>query len=123
MKFKTYLKEDKVSAALDLPEPEVGAKYPDEKVKRYIETIDYGIKAMMKREESEANDAIMADLRDKKKKWQNVKKETKPTKTKLELPPDQDQEQNQEPPPEDNTPPPNRQQEENTILNLLKRRI
>ena len=98
MRFTKYLKEDAVSAALDIPEPEVGKKYPSEKVKRYVEKINAGIQAMTKREESEANDAVMADLRDKKKKWSNVKKETKPVKTKLEVPPDQ--EQDEEPPPQ-----------------------
>jgi hypothetical protein len=100
MRYLKYLTEDAVSKAMDLPEPKVGGKYPPEKVKRYVSIIDAGIQAMTKREESEANDAIVADLRDKKKKWSNVKKETKPVKTKLEVPPDQQE----EPPPEDQPP-------------------
>jgi hypothetical protein len=101
MRFRKYLKEDAVSAALNIPEPEVGKKYPPEKVKRYIQQIDAAISAMAKKEESEANDAVISDLRDKKSKWSNVKKETKPTKTKQqEPPPDQE-----EPPPEEEPPP------------------
>ena len=109
MRYYKYLKEDAVSAALDIPEPEVGKKYPPEKVQRYVKTIDAAISAMSKREESEANDAVVSDLRDKKKKWQNVKKETKPVKTKLEVPPDQEQE---EPPPEQAPPPGGGREEE-----------
>jgi hypothetical protein len=109
MRFQNYLKEDAVSKALDLEEPKIGSKYPSEKVKRYINIIDAGIQAMTKREESEANDSIVADLRDKKKKWSNVKKETKPVKTKLEVPPDQDQE---EPPPQQPPPPEEEDEEE-----------
>lgn len=126
MRYLKYLKEeDAISRALDIEEPDVGAKYPHEKVERYIEMIDAGIKAMTKKEESEANDAIMADLRDKKDKWENVKKETKPTKTKLEVPPGEE-DQGEPPPPEeeeDNRPPPNKKQEESVILGLLKRKL
>jgi hypothetical protein len=95
--IEKYLGEEQniVSKALALPEPKVGGEYPSEKVKRYLKIIDNAIKAMMKKEESDKNDAIMEDLRDKKSKWKNVDKETEPTKTKLELPPDQEE----EPPP------------------------
>lgn len=92
--------EDVISKALSLPEPKVGGEYPSEKVKRYIKIIDNAIKAMMKKEENDKNDSIMEDLRDKKSKWKNVDKETKPTKTKLEVPPDQDQEEEPPPPPQ-----------------------
>ena len=120
MRYYTYLTEDAVSKALDIEEPEVGGKYPSEEVKRYLKAIDAGLKAMTSRDESEANDAIVADLRDKKKKWQNVKKETKPTKTKLELPPDQ---QDEEPPPEeDEEDIPPKKQEESVILRLLRKK-
>lgn len=91
MKFYNFLTEDAVSKALDLDEPEVGGDYPPEKADRYVKIIDAAISAMTSREESEANDAIISDLRDKKKKWQNAKKETKPVKTKLEVPPDQEE--------------------------------
>jgi outer membrane biosynthesis protein TonB len=125
MRYLKYLTEDAVSKALDIPEPDVGGKYPDEKVKRYIQIIDAGIKAMTKRDESEANDAIVADLRDKKSKWKNVKKETKPTKTKLELPPDQEEEPQEEPPPPQDQeeppikPPPN----ESELLKFLSKKM
>jgi hypothetical protein len=106
MRYYKYLTEDAVSKALDIPEPEVGKKYPPEKVKRYVQTIDAAISAMTSKEESEANDAVVSDLRDKKSKWKGVKKETKPVKTKLEVPPDQEEEQ---PPPEGEQPPPEKE--------------
>jgi hypothetical protein len=100
MRYLKYLKEDAVSAALDIPEPEVGENTP-EKVKRYPTDHRCCYKCNDKKDESEANDAVISDLRDKKSKWSNVKKETKPTKTKQqELPPDQE-----EPPPEEEPPP------------------
>lgn len=111
MRYLKYLKEDSVSKAMDLPEPKVGEDYPSEKIERYIEIINAALKDMTKRKESEANDAIISDLRDKKKKWSNVDKETKPTKTKLEVPPNQEE----PPPPEEEEPPPE-QQEESTFL-------
>jgi hypothetical protein len=123
MKFKNYLiTEDAVSKALDLPEPDVGGDYPQEKVERYIKIIDSAMEAMTKKEESEANDAIVADLRDKKKKWENVKKETKPVKTKLEVPPGEEEGGGPPPPQAEEEPPPEKKkQEENTILRLLKK--
>jgi hypothetical protein len=121
MKFKNYLTEDAVSKALDLPEPDVGGDYPQEKVERYIKIIDAAMSAMTKKEESEANDAIVADLRDKKKKWENVKKETKPVKTKLEVPPGEE-EGGDPPPPQEEEPPPKKQQE-NSILRLLRKTL
>jgi hypothetical protein len=94
MKFKKYLTEENViSKALALPEPEVGGEYPPEKVKRYLELINKALEAMKNKEENETNDAIVQDLRDKKKKWSNVDKETKPTKTKYAPPPKDDEAQ------------------------------
>lgn len=123
MKFYKFINEDKISAALSLPEPEVGGDYPKEKVERYIKIIDAAMSAMTKKEESEANDAIVADLRDKKKKWQNVKKETKPVKTKLEVPPGEEEGGGPPPPREEEEPPPKKnKQEENSILRLLRRK-
>jgi hypothetical protein len=101
-KFEKYLTEDTVAKALNLPEPKVGSDYPSEKVKRYLKIIDNALEAMKSKEENDANDAIIEDLRDKRKKWKNVDKETEPKKTKLELPPDQMQ---QEQPPENKLPP------------------
>jgi len=119
MLIEKYLGEQEsvISKALGLPEPKVGGEYPSEKVARYIKIIDNAIKAMAKKEESDANDAIMEDLRDKKSKWKNVDKETKPTRTKLEVPPDQEE----EPPPQDQEeePPPQDQQRESKIRNIF----
>jgi len=123
MKFKNYLKEDAISKALDLPEPDVGGDYPQEKVERYIKIIDAAMSAMTKKEESEANDAIVSDLRDKKKKWQNVKKETKPVKTKLEVPPGEEEGDGPPPPQDKEEEPPPKKQEENTILRLLRKML
>lgn len=93
MRYYNYLNEDAISRALSLPEPKVGGQYAHEKVRRYLELINAALKEMESKEESDANDAIESDLRDKKKKWSNVNKETKPTKTKLEIPPDQQDEE------------------------------
>lgn len=85
---KFLLKEDEISQALKIEEPKIGRNYPSEKVKRYMEMIDNALEAMKSKEENETNDAIVQDLRDKKKKWSNVKKETKPVKTQTEVPPE-----------------------------------
>ena len=109
MKLKNFLKEGIVQQALNIPEPEVGGDYPPEKVKRYMEIIDKALDAMKDKDNNDANDAIVADLRDKKKKWGSVDKETKPTKTKTEIPPEQRQDDDpdvQNPPPEEEEPPP-----------------
>jgi hypothetical protein len=103
MRYNNFLNEDVVSSALGLGEPEVGKSYPSEKVKRYLEMINKALSAMTKKEENDANDSIVQDLRDKKSKWSNVDKETKPKKTITEPPPEQQQE---EPPPEEEQPPP-----------------
>lgn len=95
MKYLKYLNEGSVQKALDLPEPKIGGDYAPEKVKRYIKMIDAALAEMSKKEENDANDAIVQDLRNKKKAWQNVDQETKPVKTKQELPPEE-----KEPPPE-----------------------
>jgi len=100
MRFNNYLTEDIVSKALALEEPKVGGDYAPEKAKRYVELINQALEAMRKRDESEANDAIVQDLRDKKKKWSNINKSTKPTKTKQEEPPPEQE----EPPPEQEEP-------------------
>ena len=105
MRYSNYLKEDSITKALNLEEPEVGSKYPSEKVERYLKIIAAAIKDMTKKEENDSNDSIIADLRDKKKKWENVKKETKPVKTKLEVPPEQEEEPPPEEPPAQEPPP------------------
>jgi hypothetical protein len=108
MRFNNYLTEDIVSKALSIPEPKVGQKYPPEKAKRYVEIIDKALASMRDREESDTNDAIVEDLRDKKQKWSNVKKATKPTITKkeepIEPPPEQEPPPEEEPPPEKQPP-------------------
>jgi hypothetical protein len=110
MKFYNFLnEEDIIQKGLNIPEPKIGGSYPEEKVKRYLDIIDSALTAMKNKEENEANDAIVQDLRDKKKKWSNVDKETKPVKTKQEIPPEQ---QDQEMPPE--------QQQESTIKRMFE---
>ena len=74
--------------------------------------IDDALAAMKSKEENETNDAIVQDLRDKKKKWANVDKETEPKKTVTEPPPEQ------EPPPE-KEPPPEGEQKESKIFKLF----
>jgi cobalamin biosynthesis protein CobT len=127
LRLQDFINEDAVSKALDLPEPEVDGDYPPEKVKRYLEMINKALEAMKSKEENDANDGIVADLRDKKKKWGSVDKETKPVKTKQEIPPEQAQdddpdtanpppEKEEEPPPEEEPeeeePPPEEEEEE-----------
>jgi len=122
MRLEKFINEDAVSKALDLPEPEVDGDYASEKVKRYIEIINKALEAMKSKEENDANDATVADLRDKKKKWGSVDKETKPVKTKQEIPPEQAQDddpdkanpppEEEEPPPEEEKPPPEEEEEE-----------
>jgi len=111
MRYNNFLlNEDAISKALGLGEPEVGKSYASEKVKRYIEMINAALTAVKSKEENDANDSIVQDLRDKKKKWSNVKQETKPKKTITEPPPEQQQE---EPPPEEEEePPPKKKKEE-----------
>lgn len=105
MKLLKYLTEENVvSKALSLPEPKVGGDYAPEKVKRYIEMINKALDAMKKKEENDTNDAIVQDLRNKKKAWQNVDKETKPVKVKKEEPvepPPEEEEQEPQPPPQE----------------------
>lgn len=119
MRYFNYLiNEGVVQQALGLDEPETGKNYPSEKVKRYIELINKALEAMKSKEENDTNDAIVQDLRDKKKKWSNVKSETKPKKTKLEVPPDQQQQE--EPPPEQAPPPEEKQPKESKLVKALK---
>lgn len=115
MKYLNYLREDAIKKALAIKEPETGGKYPSEEVERYKKMIDAAMKQASKLEQSEANDAIIADLRDKKKKWSNVDSETKPVKIKQEEPPPEDQQDDGgEPPPEDQQeePPPEEEGDE-----------
>lgn len=121
MKYFNYLKEDVIQKALALDEPKVGGNYPPEKVKRYVELINKALEAMKSKEENDTNDAIVQDLRDKKKKWSNVKGETKPKKTKLEVPPEKE-----EPPPEE-APPPEEKEEpppkESRLVSYFRRTL
>ena len=76
MNLRQLLEGDIVDQALGLPEPAVGDDYASEKVKRYLEIINQALDAMRKKENNDENDAIVADLRDKKKKWRaGIKKE------------------------------------------------
>ena len=133
MKLKKFLIESDISKALDLPEPEVGEDYPSEKVKRYIDIIDKALESMKSKEENDSNDAVVADLRDKKKKWSNTDKATKPVKVKKDIPPEQQQaddpdvanpppEGEEEPPPEEEEPPPEEEEEPKNGKNGKKKK-
>lgn len=112
MKYMKYLKEnDAIQTALNLPEPEVGKKYADEEVERYLKIIQTALEAMKNKKENDTNDSIEEDLRDKKSKWENVDKETKPAKTKPTNPPGE-----QEIGGGEKQPPPN----ENIFRNIFK---
>jgi len=120
MKLRQLLEGSIIDQALSLPEPEVGGDYASEKVKRYIEICTKALDAMKSKDNNDANDAIVADIRDKKKKWGNVDKETAPVKVKQEEPPPEDEEdpkgepppEEEEPPPEEEEPPPEEEEEE-----------
>lgn len=90
-----------VKKALSIPEPKVGGDYPSEKVDRYLELIQKALDQMKSAENNDANDSIVADLRDKKKKWSNVGKETEPAKTANPEEPPPEEGDGGEPPPED----------------------
>ena len=112
MKLRQLLEGNIVDQALALPEPEVGDDYASEKVKRYLEIINKALDSMKSKDNNDANDAIVADLRDKKKKWSGVDKETAPVKVKKEIPPEQQQDDDPDvanPPPEE--PPPEKEEE------------
>lgn len=99
MKLKQYLNEENIiQKALNLPEPEIGGDYAPEKIKRYLNVINQALNAMKNKKENEINDSIVQDLRDKKKKWTNIDKETKPIKVKQDIPPEGDAQQEQPPP-------------------------
>lgn len=93
--IERYIIENDIIKALNLPEPKIGRDYPSEKVKRYLKIIDAALEAMKNKEENDYNDAVVEDLRDKRKKWKNVDKETEPVKTKTEVPPEDVQEPEQ----------------------------
>ena len=78
MRFKEFLKEDTVKTALNLDEPETGAKYDDEAVKKRIDLINKAIKELRAKSDMDDNakEAMLADLNDKLDKWENVDKET-----------------------------------------------
>lgn len=105
MRLLNYLKEDIIQKALEIEEPEVGKKYPSEKVKRYLKMIEDALKEMKKKQENDTNDAIVQDLRDKKDKWKNLDKETKPVITKQEEPPPEEEEHEEEKPKNGKKPP------------------
>lgn len=71
--FKYITEEDTIQKALNIPEPEIGSEYPEEKVQRYLKIIDDALSVMQNKKENNANDSIVQDLRDKKKKWSNVR--------------------------------------------------
>lgn len=112
MKFHKFINEDRIQDALSLPEPKIGNDYATEKIKRYLKIIEDALKAMKNKEENDANDAIIQDLRNKKKAWKNVNQETKPVKTKTEIPPEKEE----EPPPEEE---PKQQPQESKLSQFL----
>jgi len=111
MKYLKYLTEDTVTKALALPEPEIGGDYATEKVERYIKMIEAALDSMTKKKENDANDAIVQDLRTKKKAWENVDQQTKPVKIKKDG--------EGEPPPEE-TPPPEEKEKEVVKESVIK---
>lgn len=79
MKFYKYLnEEDAIKKGLEVDEPEVSKKYNKEYIQKRIDILQIALKDIKKQKNSEANDAIIADITDKIDKWKNVDKETKP---------------------------------------------
>jgi len=78
MRLNNYLNEDDIQKGLSVDEPESGGKYSDDVVKMNIKIVEKALSIAKKQEDSEANNAIVADLEDKLDKWKNVDKETKP---------------------------------------------
>lgn len=78
MRFRSYLKEDIIQKALELPEPEVGEEYDKDYVSKIIEILNQAMEKAEQMEDGEAKDSIIADLKDKTEKWENLDKETKP---------------------------------------------
>ena len=78
MRLSNYLNEDDIQKGLSVDEPESGGKYSDDVVKINIKIVEKALSIAKKQEDSEANNAIVADLEDKLDKWKNVDKETKP---------------------------------------------
>lgn len=78
MRLTNYLNEDDIQKGLSVDEPESGGKYSDESVKEKIKVIEKALSMAKKQKNSEASDAIVADLEDKLDKWENVDRETKP---------------------------------------------
>lgn len=74
-------KSGDISSALALDEPQVGKKYGTSAIKRKLEMINAAISELGKKEQTDATEAQMADLEDKRDKWQNVDKETEPADT------------------------------------------
>jgi len=80
MRLTRYLYEgDAIKKALKIEEPAIGEEYSKEEVKMRISDIKDAIKAQKKNGiESEADNSLLKDLKDKLDKWENVKDETKP---------------------------------------------
>jgi len=78
MRLSQFLKENEVSSALNITEPEMGKKYDEEQIRGYLSKIKAAVKSLRSEPDSEAKDSKMADLLDKKSKWENVNTETTP---------------------------------------------
>jgi hypothetical protein len=77
MRLRRFLnEEDIVKKALSIDEPEVGEDYDESEAADNIDIIDSAINKVSGGE-SEADKNILSDLKDKKEKWSNWKKEVK----------------------------------------------
>jgi hypothetical protein len=82
--------EDKkgiIQKALAIDEPEVGDDYTDIEKKKNLDIIQKALDHASDKNQK-VDISVIKDLRDKKAKWIKVKIESKPTKTKTELPVD-----------------------------------
>ena len=80
MRLTQYLnEEDVIKRGLSVDEPEVGEDYTEEEVTDHLLPVLAALDHLRKKGiESDADEAIFRDLKDKKDKWENVDKETKP---------------------------------------------
>ena len=111
MRFTRFLKEDVVSKALEISEPEYKKKYDPDIAERYMATLQIAIQKLREKykgndydpetdvdnPELEADEAKLKDLQDKYNKWEKIasgeaeKEEAKPEEAKPQQQPEQQQ--------------------------------
>jgi hypothetical protein len=126
MRFKKFLKEDVISKALSIPEPEYKKQYDPDIAERYLDTLQIAIQRLREKYKDKdydpesdvddpklsADEAKLKDLQDKYNKWEEVAgaddeaegeepADEDPTSDPGEDPGDMPEEGEEEPPPEE----------------------